>query len=109
MDPHTPPSFPGLLRRHVVGLVALVVGVVVVGVVGIVVEVRSAYLTRRMTDFQVYLRAAWAVRTGADVYAVQDDNHWHYNYPPLFAILLVPLADAPPGTAPLTGGVPFAV
>jgi hypothetical protein len=106
MGPHTPLTFPGLLRRHVVGLVALAVGIVVFGVV---VEVRSAFLTRRMTDFQVYLRAAWAVRTGADMYVVQDDNHWHYNYPALFAILLVPLADAPPGAAPLTAGVPFAV
>ena len=32
---------------------------------------------------------------GVDLYHVYDDNGWHYNYPPLFAILLAPLADPP--------------
>ena len=32
---------------------------------GGLVEFRSALLTRRMTDLDVYLRAAWAVRSGA--------------------------------------------
>ena len=35
-----------------------------------------------MTDLHVYLRAAWAVRAGADIYDVVDDNRWHYQYPP---------------------------
>ncbi len=64
---------------------------------GILVEVRGAFLKRRMTDVGCYLRAAWAVRTGGNMYSVTDDNGWHYNYPPLLAILLVPLSDAPPG------------
>jgi hypothetical protein len=106
VDPHTPAHFPGLRRWHTLGLLALALTVVVFGVV---VEVRSAFLKRRMTDLQVYLRAAWAVRAGEDLYAVQDDNRWHYHYPPLFAVLLAPLADAPPGAAPLVGRVPFAV
>jgi hypothetical protein len=75
---------------------------------GGLVEMRSAFLERRMTDLGVYLRAAWAVRTGADLYRVQDNNDWHYHYPPLFAILLVPLAD-PPAGADRTGLIPFAV
>src|SRR6516165_9185130 len=62
---------------------------------GVVVEYRSTFLTRRMTDLDVYLRAAWAVRTGADIYTITDDNGWHYHYPPLFAILMTPLADPP--------------
>ena len=63
---------------------------------GVLVEIRSAYMRRRMTDLNCYLRAAWAVRQGgADLYHVFDDNGWHYNYPPLFAILLTPLADPP--------------
>src|SRR5262249_38735572 len=61
------------------------------------VELRSAFLKRPMTDLQVYLRAAWAVRTGHDLYAITDDNKWHYHYPALFAILMVPLANAPAG------------
>ena len=50
-----------------------------------------------MTDLQVYLRAAWAVRSGADLYTIIDDNQWHYHYPALFAILMTPLADPPAG------------
>lgn len=64
---------------------------------GVITEIRSCFLERRMTDFGVYLRAAWAVRTGNDLYAVTDDNGWHYCYPPTFAILLTPLADPPAG------------
>jgi hypothetical protein len=61
------------------------------------IELRSAFLKRPMTDLQVYLRAAWAVRTGHDLYSIIDDNKWHYHYPTLFAILMVPLANAPAG------------
>jgi hypothetical protein len=88
---------------------ALVAALVVAFVVlGVVVEVRSAFLRRRMTDVGCYLRAAWAVRAGADVYSVTDDNGWHYNYPPLLAILIAPLADAPPGQPAVTA-LPFPV
>ncbi len=106
MDHSTPVPFRGLRRWHRLALGALALAVVVFGVV---VEVRSAFLRRPMTDFQVYLRAAWAVRAGTDVYAVTDDNHWHYHYPLPLAILLTPLADAPPDAAPLVSHVPFAV
>ncbi len=75
----------------------LALGVLLLLGFGVVVESRGAFLTRRMTDVNVYFRAAWAVRSGSDIYTVTDDNGWHYNYPPLFAILLVPLADAPAG------------
>jgi hypothetical protein len=62
------------------------------------VEIRSAFLTsNRKTDLGVYLRAGWAVRTGADLYQVTCDNGWHYVYPPAFAVLMAPLADAPKG------------
>jgi hypothetical protein len=59
-------------------------------------------------DVQVYFRAAWAVRAGQDMYQVIDLHGWHYHYPPFFAILLAPLADAPPG-ADRAGLLPFAV
>ena len=55
---------------------------------GIVTEIRSAFQLNPKTDFQVYARAAWAVRAGEDLYAVTDNNGWHYIYPPPFAILL---------------------
>src|SRR5579862_1511146 len=72
--------------------------VLVVAFAGLV-EKRSAFMQRRMTDAGVYFRAAWAVRSGADLYHIADDNDWHYNYPPLLAILMTPLADAPAGEA----------
>jgi hypothetical protein len=109
--PHpTPPSnsapqTPGLSRLQRWGLAALVTAFVLFG---FVVEFRSAFLTHHRTDLQVYLRAAWAVRAGADLYTVSDDNDWHYHYPPLFAILMAPLADPPPGAAPMVA-IPFTV
>jgi alpha-1,2-mannosyltransferase len=78
-------------------LVGLGLWLLVIVVFGALVEYRSAFLKRRMTDLDVYLRAAWAVRSGADLYAITDDNGWHYHYPPLLAIALAPLADAPAG------------
>ncbi len=74
----------------------------------VITEVRSCFLERRMTDFDVYLRAAWAARTGNDMYAITDDNNWHYCYPPTFAILLMPLADPPDGYS-REGYLPFPI
>jgi len=73
---------------------------------GAIVEMRSAWLNARMTDLDVYLRAAWAVRTGHDLYTITDDSGWHYHYPPLFAIALIPLADPPRGES-RRGTLPF--
>jgi hypothetical protein len=75
---------------------------------GGLVELRSAFLSRRMGDLDCYLRAAWAVTTGRDIYDVVVENGWHYNYPPLYAILMVPLADPPLGDD-RSGYVPYAV
>jgi hypothetical protein len=75
---------------------------------GIQVEIKSAFLSRRYGDLGVYLRASWAIRAGLSPYDVVDSNGWHYHYPPLFAMLLTPLADAPEGIW-LPGQVPFAV
>jgi hypothetical protein len=64
---------------------------------GAVTLVRSAYQKVRKTDLTVYLRAAWAARTGEDIYAVTDEHGWHYHYPPTLAAALVPLAQPPAG------------
>jgi hypothetical protein len=77
-------------------------------VFGGIVEMRSAFLKGRMCDLDVYLRGAWAVRTGNDLYNITDEHCWHYNYPPLLAIVLIPLADAP-AAADRTGMLPYAV
>ena len=90
-------------RLCVVALVLVTLGY------GTYVEIRSAFLQRRHTDLGVYLRAAWAVREGGDPYAVTDENGWHYSYPVLTAIVLVPLADPPPEVARRAYDVPFPV
>jgi hypothetical protein len=73
---------------------------------GVYTEIRSCFISRRMTDFDVYLRAAWAARTGQDMYAVTDDNGWHYCYPPPFALFLMPFADPAVGS-PRDGYLPY--
>jgi hypothetical protein len=87
------------------GLIALLL---VMLAFGAVVEWRSAFLKRRMTDLGAFLRAAWAVRVGGDFYSTEDENHWHFHYPPVVALLLTPLADPPPG-ANRAGMLPFGV
>ncbi len=77
-------------------------------VFGAIVEMRSAFLHRRMTDADDFFRAAWAIRTGSDIYEITDTNGWHYNYPPLFALLLTPLANPPPG-ADRKGFLPYEI
>ncbi len=73
---------------------------------GALTVLRSAFMMNPKTDFQVYARAAWAVRAGEDPYAVTDNNGWHYIYPPAFAIIMVPLADPYP-FLPRDGYLPF--
>jgi hypothetical protein len=104
MNPSSPS--PGRLGRwQVFGLWALAATFLAFGALAVQ---RGAFLRRPMTDAQVYLRAAWAARTGADIYTTTDDNHWHYHYPPLLAVLSMPLADAPRG-ADRSGLLPLAV
>jgi hypothetical protein len=96
-----------LSRWEKSGLVFLALVLVVFG--GFVV-VRSAFLSQRLGDLGVYLRAAWAVQTGEDIYDITERGRWHYCYPPLLAILLVPLADPPRDAGAGTSGlVPYAV
>src|SRR5579872_3392759 len=73
-----------------IALLALVVGFCAF------VEIRVGTAQKRRIDLDVVLRAAWAVRTGENPYTVTNERGWHYNLPPLTAILLVPLAEPPP-------------
>lgn len=86
---------------------ALAAFFVVVALFAVVVEHRSAFQHTRKGDLNVFLRAGWAVRAGADLYDVTDDNGFHYHYPPLLAVLAAPLADAPAG-ADRTAMLPYA-
>jgi hypothetical protein len=74
-------------------------------VFGCYLERRTALRTAPMTDLTVFANAAWAVRTGENLYGVTDCHGWHYQYPPLLAIAFVPLADpSPPPLPPLAPG-----
>jgi alpha-1,2-mannosyltransferase len=92
-----------LRSRYRWGLVIFAVAILAFGCI---TELRGAFQHSRKTDAGVYFRAAWAVRVGADIYRVQDDNGWHYHYPPLFAILMAPFAD-PPAGADRSGMLPY--
>jgi hypothetical protein len=92
-------------RGELLGLGAFLLVLVLFG---ILVEIRSAFQQTRKGDLNVFLRAGWAIRAGADPYAVTDDNGFHYHYPPLLAILAAPLADAPAG-ADRGGLLPYSV
>lgn len=76
---------------------------------GAITELRGAFLHARRTDAGVYFRAGWAVQADTSLYWVADDNNWHYHYPPLLAILMVPFADPPPGAPPVDFALPYKV
>ncbi len=82
--------------------------ILVIALFGCTVVYRGALLHVRHTDADVYFRAAWAVRAGQNPYRITDDHGWHYIYPPLLAILMRPLADAPPGFA-RNGELPYPI
>lgn len=105
VSPTTDPRYEPLRRGE---RLALVVFCVIIALFGVIVEHRSAFQHTRKGDLNVFLRAGWAVRAGADLYAVTDDNGFHYHYPPLLAILAAPLAD-PPAGADRTGMLPYSV
>jgi hypothetical protein len=68
------PGFEKPTRLERIGLIVLFVA----AIVSAIVELRSAFLTHRRTDLDVFLRAAWAARTGRDIYTITDPNGWHF-------------------------------
>ncbi len=58
-------------------------------------KVETPSVARHRTDATVYLAAALALERGEDPYRAQSPRGWRYVYPPLFALLLVPLARLP--------------
>ncbi len=72
---------------------------------GAIVFFKSVMLKRPQGDLGCFCRAGWAIREGgAPLYHVICNTGWHYNYPPVFAILMVPLADPPHRDLSLTAG-----
>ncbi len=79
---------------------------VVVGI-GAHTFARAVLMHHHRTDVGAYFRAAWAVKTGHDPYAILDDRGWHYIYPPTPAILSAPFA-LPPSGVTAGAGLPYA-
>ncbi len=48
--------------------------------------------SRHHTDWTIYTAASLALRDGADPYTAASPRGWYYNYAPLFALLVTPLA-----------------
>lgn len=86
-------EFARCRRRDRFWRITLALAVIAVG--GLAVW-KQALMNRPQGDFNCFARGAWAIRQcNASLYRVQDDHGWHYNYPPLFAILMTPFADPP--------------
>lgn len=99
------PASAPLTRFEWLGLT--IVLLLVVGFGGVTL-VRSTYQSSRKTDLKAYTRAGYAVRTGEDIYAVDDDG-MHYCYPPPFAIFMAPFADPGQGHDATIPCLPFGV
>lgn len=97
MPTSTPASRRSLDRWYVFGILFVSIAF------GAFVLYKSAYLKRPQGDFGCFARAGWAIRQGGEpLYRVMDDNYWHYNYPPVFAILMTPFSDPPRRQTALT-------
>lgn len=102
----TPLADDRLTRWERLGLYAFAAVVVIFGAITLM---RAAYLQTRKGDQEIYFWSAYAIRAGENPYDVVDTHDWHYVYPPLFAILLVPFAEKPPDHPIELWTLPFGV
>jgi Glycosyltransferase family 87 len=82
---------------------------VLIGILGFgaMLERRTALRARPMSDLGPIIFAAWAVSSGENLYTIRDWHGWHYQYPPLMAILMRPFAHPLPAPEPrLSPGTP---
>src|SRR5262249_6125599 len=82
------------LNRPSVWMTILVVALAVWGLTDVRHRPRTDpnNLGNHRSDFTVYTAAGAAMLRGSDPYTVTNPRGWHYLYPPLFAILVGPLA-----------------
>lgn len=73
-------------------LVGLLIGVTILGYSTVY---RAALGEKSRGDLTVYLRAAEAIQQNENIYAVENERHWHYVYLPLLAILMLPFLGLP--------------
>ena len=81
-------------------ILGIVVGVVAYGLLDVRRRARvDRGVRKHRTDFTVYQAAAQALVDGTDPYEARNPRGWRYVYPPLLAILLMPLAHLSPPNA----------
>lgn len=90
---HAPAASGSLSRRERLGLWLFLAVVVLFGALTVW---RGALMNTRKGDQEIYFQTAYAARVGDNIYDVEDSHGWHWVYPPLFAVLLIPLAERPP-------------
>ena len=93
---YTTPASPRAWRLGRGERIGLGLGFCFILAFGINLEYRTALRRIPMTDLGVFATAAWAVRSGDNLYTVCDWHGWHYQYPPTLAILFTPLAQPVP-------------
>ncbi|HRK62091.1 MAG TPA: glycosyltransferase family 87 protein [Candidatus Omnitrophota bacterium] len=85
-------SYFSLSKAKLITCIALLIGLTILGYSTVY---RAAWGEKSRTDLTVYLRAAEAIPDGENIYAVENQRHWHYVYLPLLAILLIPFTSLP--------------
>ena len=67
--------------------------------VGISTFYRGAVSPKQRTDLTVFLSAGRMIAEGraGHIYGIENVRHWHYNYPPILAVLLAPFSKWPLG------------
>jgi alpha-1,2-mannosyltransferase len=88
------PFFPDRRTRRLVFGVLLAV-LAVFGALDVRARLGTGPGVRHMSDFSCYVAAADALADGADPYSVTNPRGWHYLYPPLLAVLLLPVRTVP--------------
>jgi len=85
-------SYFSVSKAKLITCIALLIGLTILGYSTVY---RAALGEKSRGDLTVYLRAAEAIQQNENIYAVENERHWHYVYLPLLAILMMPFLGMP--------------
>ena len=102
VDPGSPPGDNPSVSRRAGLLILLALAASAYGLLDVRQRARiDRGVKRHRTDFTVYQYAARALAVGDDPYEATNPRGYRYVYPPLLAVLLLPLAAWEPPAAAL--------